>query len=148
MPKTKDRVWHAADTARPFVDRALHDEDLRDSLKQAVVAARSVYEDLAGPRGVTAIAHRLATDDDVQQNLRLAVEELRRAAKRVQAQETHKARNTVLLLTGMVIGVLYNPWTGTETRHWLKQQLLGEDEFGYTETGDNSGTGTPAPAES
>ncbi len=146
MPKTKDRVWHAADTARPFVDRALHDEDLRDSLKQAVVAARSAYEDLVGPRSMTAIAHRLATDEEVQHNLRLAVEELRHAAKRVQAQETHKARNTMLLLTGIVVGVLYNPWTGAETRHWLKQQLLGEDEFGYTETGGNSGT--PAPAES
>ena len=147
MAKTKDKVWQAADTAKPYVDRALHDQDLRDSLKQAVIAARSVYEDLVGPRGMTAMAHRLATDEDVQQNLRLAAEELRRAAKRVQAQETHKARNTMLLLTGIVLGVLYNPWTGSETRQWLKQQLLGEDEFGYTEVEGNSGT-PAAPAES
>jgi hypothetical protein len=140
MAKTKDKVWHAADTARPYVDRALHDEDLRESLKQAVIAARSVYEDLAGPRGMTAVAHRLATDEDVQQNLRLAAEELRRAAKRVQAHETHKARNTMLLLSGIVVAVLYNPWTGAETRSWLKEQLFGEDEFGYTEPIDNSGT--------
>ena len=148
MAKTKDKVWQAADTAKPYVNRALHDEDLRDSLKQAVIAARSVYEDLVGPRGMTAMAHRLATDEDVQQNLRLAADELRRAAKRVQAQETHKARNTMLLLTGIVLGVLYNPWTGSETRQWLKQQLLGEDEFGYTEVDGNSGTPAAAPAES
>jgi hypothetical protein len=147
MAKTKDKVWQAADTAKPLVDRALHDEELRDNVKRAVVAAREVYEDLMGPRGMTGIAHRIATDQDVQENLRLAVEELRRAAKRAQTHETHRARNTVLLLTGITIGFLYNPWTGAETRRWLKQQLFGDGEFGYSEPADNN-SGVPAPDES
>jgi hypothetical protein len=146
MAKTKDRVWQAADTAKPIVDRALHDEELRENVKRAVVAAREVYEDLVGPRGMTAIAHRIATDQEVQENLRMAVEELRRAGKRVQARETHRARNTVLLLTGITIGFLYNPWTGAETRHWLKQQLFGDGEFGYSDPAE-SNSGTPAPDE-
>lgn len=147
MAKTKDRVSQAADTAKPYVDRALHDEELRENVKRAAVAARGVYEDLMGPRGMTGVAHRIATDQEIQDNLRLAVEELRRAAKRVQVHETHRARNTVLLLTGITIGFLYNPWTGAETRSWLKQQLFGDGEFGYSEPVDNN-SGTPAPDES
>ena len=150
MTKAKERVSQAADTAKPYVDRALHDEELRENVKRAVFAAREVYDDLVGPRGVTGVAHRLATDQDMQANLRVAVEELRRAAGRLQARETHRARNTVLLLTGITIGFLYNPWTGADTRRWLKQQLFGGgDEFGYSESSESSGnSGTPAPAES
>jgi len=148
MAKAKDKVWQAADTAKPIVDRALHDEELRENVKRAVVAAREVYEDLMGPRGMTGIAHRIATDQDMQDNVRMAVEELRRAAKRLQARETHRARNTMLLFAGITIGFLYNPWTGAETRRWLKQQLFGDEEFGYSEGTDNSGnSGTSAPDE-
>jgi hypothetical protein len=147
MAKTKERVSQAADTAKPYVDRALHDEELRENVKRAVVAAREVYEDLIGPRGMTGIAHRLATDEEVQDNLRRAVDELRSAARRVQVRETHRARNTVLLLTGITIGFLYNPWTGAETRRWIKQQLFGDGEFGYSEPLDNN-SGIPAPDES
>jgi hypothetical protein len=146
MAKTKDRVWHAADSARPYVDRAVHDDELREGLKRAFLAAREVYEDLAGPRGVTSVAQRLATDTDVQEGLRVAVEELRRAGARLQARERHRARNTFMLLVGITIGVLFNPWSGAETRRWLSNELFGESEFGYSDTADNSGT--PPPAES
>ena len=143
MAKTTERVSHAADTAKPYVDRALHDEELRENVKRAVIAARLVYEDLMGPRGVTGIAHRIATDQDMQSNLRTAADELARAARRLQAHERHKARNTMLLLTGITVAFLYNPWTGAETRRWIKQQLFGDGEFGYTEPTDNSGLPTP-----
>ena len=55
MPKTKDRVTGVAETARPYVDRALHDEELRDHVKQAYSAAREIYDELVGPRGVTVV---------------------------------------------------------------------------------------------
>ena len=146
MAKTKDKVWHAADTAKPIVDRALHDEDLRENVKRAVIAAREVYEDLMGPRGMTGIAHRIATDEETQRNLRVTADELRRAAQRLQARERHRARNTVLLLAGITLSVLYNPWTGAETRRWVKQQLFGDGEFGYSEPVDNN-SGIPVPEE-
>jgi hypothetical protein len=38
-----------------------------------------------------------------------------------------------------VIGILFNPVTGPETRRWLKDRIFGEDEeFGYGGT-DPSG---------
>src|SRR5438128_10165392 len=35
MPKTKDKLTGAAGTAKPYVERALHDEELRQHVKQA-----------------------------------------------------------------------------------------------------------------
>ncbi len=141
MPKTKDRVAGVAESARPYVDRALHDEELRDHVKQAYVAAREIYDELVGPRGVTALATRVARDDEIQDNLKTAVAELRQAANRLQGRrEGHGGRN-LLLLVGVIVGLLYNPVTGPSLRRWVKERLFGGDEFGFS--GDSpSGNGS------
>ena len=117
---------------RPYVERAIKDEEFRDNLKNAFTAARDVYDELMGPRGVTGKAARVAADQDVRDNLRSAIEELRSAADRIQQGPTHKGRNT-LLVAGIAIGILlFNPVTGSDTRKWLKDSVLGdEDDFGY-----------------
>ena len=69
MPKTKDRLMDRADDVRPYVDRALHDEELRDNLKEAFMAARTVYDELIGNRGAVATAQRIATDKDIQDHM-------------------------------------------------------------------------------
>ena len=66
MAKTKDRVSDAAGTVRPYVDRALHDDELRDNVRNAYESARSIYNELMGNRGVTGVATRVATDKDIQ----------------------------------------------------------------------------------
>ena len=53
---TKDKVQDV----RPYVERALQDEELRDNLKAAFIAARDVYSDLMGDRGVSGLATRVA----------------------------------------------------------------------------------------
>jgi hypothetical protein len=143
MAKTKDKVFTAAGTAKPYVDRALHDEELRDSVKTAVTAAREIYDELVGRRGVTGIATRVASDREIQDNLRTAVEELRHAASRLQGREEHHGgRNTMLLLTGIALGVLFNPVTGPQTRRWLRDTLFGGGgEFGYDSGSENGGAG-------
>jgi hypothetical protein len=128
MPKAKDRV---ADV-KPYVQRAIKDEELRDNLKSAFETARDVYDELIGGRSVTGVAGRVASDKDIQDQLRSAIEDLRSAADRIQGKEEHKARNTTLLLAGITLGILFNPMTGPETRRWLKDKIFGEDEeFGY-----------------
>ena len=128
MAKTKDRVANV----RPYVERAIQDEDFRDNLKSAFAAARDVYDELMGPRGVSGKAMRVASDKEMRENLKSAIEDLRTAADRVQHGPTHKGRNT-LLITGIALGILlFNPLTGADTRKWLKDTLFGEeDEFGY-----------------
>src|SRR4051794_11726881 len=128
MAKAKDRV---ADV-KPYVKRAMQDEELRESLRSAFTTARDVYEELIGRRGVSGVANKVASDKDIQDQLRSAVEDLRSAANRIQGKEEHKGRNTSLLLAGIALGILFNPMTGPETRRWLKDKIFGEDEeFGY-----------------
>ena len=133
MAKAKDRIQDA----KPYVKRALQDEELRESLRSAFDSARGVYDELLGNRGMTGIATKVASDDDIQDQLRSAIQDLRKAADRIQGRESHKSRNSTLLLTGIVLGILFNPMTGPETRRWLKDRIFGEDEFGYG--GDSGG---------
>ncbi|MDX6439127.1 MAG: hypothetical protein QOF45_1710 [Gaiellaceae bacterium] len=134
MAKTKEKLYDTADTMRPYVDRALHDDALHDNLKEAFSAARDVYAELLGNRNLTGTAVRAATDKDVQDNLKKAVEELRTAASRIQGKEDHGARNTALLLAGITAGILFNPMTGPQTRQWLMEKITGEssDDYSYS----------------
>jgi hypothetical protein len=128
MPKAKDRVAEV----KPYIQRAIQDEELRDNLRSAFATARDVYDELIGGRGVTGVASKVASDKEIQDQLRSAIEDLRSAASRVQGREEHRARNTSLLLAGIALGILFNPMTGPETRRWLKDKIFGEDEdFGY-----------------
>lgn len=128
MLKSKDRISDRAGTVKPYVERAIRDEQVRENVKSALAAARTVYDELLGGRGVTTVASRMATDKEVQDNLRTAIEELRDAADRVQGKKaSHTGRNAVLLL-GIAIGILFNPVTGPATREWLKGLISGSDE--------------------
>src|ERR1700682_9741 len=53
MHKTKDKVSDAAGNVKPYVDRALHDEELRDNLRSAYASARSIFDGLVGKSGGT-----------------------------------------------------------------------------------------------
>ena len=133
MAKTKDRLMDRAEDMRPYVDRAMHDEDLRENLKEAFAAAREVYNELIGNRGAFGTASRIATDKDIQDNLKKALEELREASDRVQGKEDHSTRNTLLLLAGITAGILFNPMTGPQTRKWLMDKVMGgSDDYDYS----------------
>ena len=132
MAKTTDKVSDAAGNVKPYVDRALHDEELRDNIRSAYESARTLYDELLGKRGVTGVATRVATDKDIQDELRSTITELRKAANRVQGKTEHRNRNGVLLLLGIILGILFNPVTGGSTRKWLSDRVLGGgDDFTY-----------------
>jgi hypothetical protein len=135
MPKTSDKVINAAGTVKPYVDRALHDEELRDSVRTAYQSARTIYDELIGRRGMSGVATRVATDKDIQEELRTAVEELRNAAGRFQgrsAKPEHGSRNATLLIVGITLGILFNPVTGPKARKFLADRIFGGgDDFTY-----------------
>ena len=124
---------------RPYVERAFTDEKVRNDVRDAISAAREIYDELIGNRGVTTIAARVASDKDVQENLKRAIDDLRSAADRVQGnKDGHTARN-MILFTGIVVGVLFNPVTGPATREWLKGLVGGGDstDFGDSPSSNN-----------
>ena len=141
MANTKEKVTDAAGNVKPYLERAMYDQELREAVRNAYESARSIYEELLGNRGMTGIASRMATDKDIQDELRATIAELRRAADRVQGKQEHTGRSSALLLIGIVVGFLFNPWTGPQTRKWLSDKLLGGgDDFTYQgSSGSNGG---------
>jgi hypothetical protein len=127
MAKTKDKVYDAAGTVKPYVDRAMHDEKLRDDVLSAFATARELYNELVGGRGAVTLATRVATDDEIRDKLREAIDDLRNAADRLQGKKEHSGRASTLLVAGIALGILFNPVTGAETRRWLKGLIGGGD---------------------
>src|SRR5579862_757051 len=115
MTDTKDKVADAAATARPYVERALRDKELRDNIRNAYTSARAVYDELSSRRRVSDAASKLAGDKDLQDEIRSAIEEIRSAAGRVKdvrsasPEPARAAKNSMLLLFGIALGLLLNP---------------------------------------
>jgi len=150
MAKTKDKSQVAIETLSPYVKRAMEDPQLREDLLAAFIAARSLYGKIQKGTGVKGKAERV-TDKKVQKDLQELVAELQVASDRLQGKKkkSHKARNRVVLLTGVTLGLLYNPWTGESTRDWIMSRVAGEDENGLDELGrDLASDAPPAAAES
>jgi hypothetical protein len=145
MINTKDKVADAAATARPYVERALHDKELRDNVRNAYTSARAVYEELSSRRKVSDAASQLAGDKDIQNQLRHAIDELRSAAGRVQnvrrgsPEPARAARNGLLLVVGIALGLLLNPITGPAVRRLLARKLFGSGD-GFVYQGNGSAT--------
>jgi hypothetical protein len=132
MAKLQDRARDRASDAKPYIERAFKDERVREDVKSAIMTAREIYDQLMGGRQLTAAAARVATDKEIQESLRDALDDLRDAADRIQGRTSHSARNATLLMTGIVLGILFNPVTGPGTRRWLQDKIFGEgEEFEY-----------------
>jgi hypothetical protein len=133
MAKLQDRAMDRANDVRPYIERAFKDEQVREDVKSAILTAREIYNQLmTGRNQLTAAAARVATDEDLQESFRDAIDDLRSAADRIQGKTSHSARNATLLMTGIVLGILFNPVTGPGTRRWLQDKIFGEgEEFEY-----------------
>ncbi len=137
MAKTKEKPIVAADALRPYVQRAMTDPELREDLIAAFTTARALYGQLSKGKGVKARAEKVS-EKDFQKDLQELVEGLTDASERLQGKEkkrkkSHKVRNRVILLTGVTLGVLYNPWTGEATRDWIMERVAGDNGAGIDE---------------
>lgn len=129
MAKTKSPAL-PTDALKPYVQRAMTDPELREDLLAAFVAAKSLYGQMAKSRGVKGKAEKVS-DKGFQKDLQRLVDDLSEASDKLQGKakkKSHKARNRVLLLTGVTLGVLYNPWTGEQTREWIMDRIAGDDD--------------------
>jgi soluble cytochrome b562 len=139
--KTKEKPVQAAEALRPYVKRAMEDPELREDLIAAFAAARDLYGQIANRSGVKGKAEKIS-DRDFQKEFQELVSDISDAADRLKdAGTTHKKRNRVILLTGVTLGVLFNPWTGQATRDWIMNRVAGANGNGFEEFGDTSAGG-------
>ena len=125
------------ETVKPYLERALNDEEFRNDLKDALAAARELYGPLSKQNGVSGGARALATDKKAQEQMRRAIDDLLSAKDTLQGKKKkgHKGRNMVLL-AGLIAGALYNPWTGPQTREKLLDMIAGQDDLQPLDTFD------------
>ena len=127
MTKTKNKVSDAADNIKPYVERAMSDEKLRADVMHAFKTAKQLYKELTnGDTAPVTLAARVATDDDVREKLRDAIDDLRKANDRLQGKKDHSGRNTTLLIASIALALLFNPVTGAETRRFIRELVTGE----------------------
>src|ERR1700690_100043 len=83
MVNTKDKVYDAAVNVKPYVERAMSDDQLRTDVLSAFNAAKELYSELTGSRrDAVTLATRVATDDEIRDKLKAAVHDPRSAAER------------------------------------------------------------------
>ena len=135
MAKTKTSSALSTETLKPYVQRAMTDPELREDLLAAFVAARSIYGQMAKGRGIKGKAEKVS-EKDFQKQLQHLVDDLSEASDKLKGKakkKGHKTRNRIVLLTGVTLGVLYNPWTGQATRDWIMEQIAGGNGDGLEE---------------
>jgi hypothetical protein len=137
--KAKDKASTAVEGARPYVQRLIEDEDLRDNLREAYDAGRNAYSRASGAKRPSALL-----DDKKQQNdLKSASESLRAVTDALREPEKMpKSGHPFLkLLVIAFIGAILAIALSEDLRKSILDQLFGaEEEFEYSST-----TSPPAP---
>lgn len=142
MAKAKDTLLDAAENIKPYVERAMTDERLRDEVMRAFGTARELYgELLSGKDKPITVANRVATDDEIRDKLREAIENLKQASERLQGKkERSGSKGSTLLVAGIALGILFNPLTGPETRRFIKD-LISSADGGHDDHASTSSNG-------
>ena len=121
-----------------YVQRIVHDDELRDNLRSAFESARKAYGRMANGKGP---AKQLMDDKKTQKELREAAHSLRDAAESLRGKKRKKRRGRVLLLGIVGAGLALALSEGLRKK--VLDALFGaEEEFEYT------GSTTPEPASS
>mgnify|MGYP001089095946 FL=1 len=87
MAKKAAKMTDTLELVKPYLERALKDEDFRKDLKDALGAARELYGPLAKQNGVGSSARALATDKKAQEQMRRAIEDLMSAKDTLQGKK-------------------------------------------------------------
>ncbi len=139
MTKTTEKAAGVYQAAREneYVNRLIEDADLRESVIDAVHAARKAYDRIAeSKRGpVSAVAD----DKKVQRDLKAAADSLRQASEQLRAPKRKKSRvGRVLLLVLGAVGITLA--VSEDARKAVLDALFGpEEEFEYTSTTSTNG---------
>ncbi|MFN8114396.1 MAG: hypothetical protein U0R51_14500 [Solirubrobacterales bacterium] len=139
--KAKDKASSAYENARPYVQRLIEDEELRDNLREAYEAGRNAYDRASGAKKPSA----LLDDKKLQRDLKSASDSLRAASEALREPEKRPSSGGhpfLKLLVIAFIGAVLAIALSEDLRKAVLDQLFGaEEEFEYTST-----TSPPAPS--
>lgn len=128
------KAREAAEVARPYVQRLIEDEDLRENIKDAYGAARHAYERASNGKGP---AKAVLEDKKLQRDLQSAAESLRAASDALREPERKRRRRIGFgrLLLIAFIGAVLALALSEDLRKALLDRLFGaEEEFEYSST--------------
>jgi hypothetical protein len=125
-----------AETAAPYVQRLIEDEELRDNLREAYEAGRHAYERASGAKRPFDVLE----DKKLGKDLRNASESLRAASEALREPQKKSGGSLGKLLLIAIVGAIIALAVSEDLRKKVLDQLFGaEEEFEYTST-------TSAPA--
>lgn len=134
----------------PYLQRLIEDADLRDSVREAIDATRSVYERLTN--GKTTVKS-LVEDKRLQGDIQDAVDAIREVTTGLTEPSYKRAARKrfgfgrLLLLLGIGGGVAVGVNEGLRKK--VLDMLFGaEEEFNYTPPATAGGSSAPAPTAS
>jgi len=137
--KAKEKASGAYESARPYVQRLIEDEELRDNLREAYEAGRNAYERASGDKKPSA----LLDDKRLQRDLKSASESLRAASEALREPEKRPSSGHpfIKLLFIAFIGAVLAIALSEDLRKAVLDQLFGaEEEFEYTSTTSINGS--------
>ena len=126
----KRKAENAAETARPYVQRLIEDDELRDNIREAYEAGRDAYSRASGAKKPSA----LLDDKKLQNDLKNASDSLRAASEALRHPEKKKSggglgKVVLLLIVGAILALALSE----DLRKAVLDQLFGaEEEFEYT----------------
>lgn len=122
----------AAETARPYVQRLIEDEELRDNLREAYDAGRNAYSRASAAKRPA----DMLDDKKLQKDLRNASESLRAVSEAFRHPEKKRGGiglGKVLLV--LIVGAILALALSEDLRKAVLDALFGaEEEFEYTST--------------
>lgn len=126
--KARNAVGSVGDN--PYLRRLMEDQDLRDSLRDALDSARDAYDRLSSNGSVIDTA---IDDKKVHKDLKAAAENLREASNRIRGKEKKRRWGRLLLIA--VAGAVLALALSEDLRKTVLDKIFGaEEEFEYTST--------------
>ncbi len=134
----------AVETGKPYVQRVIQDEDLRDNVRAAFDSAQDAYKRLSNGKSPQ---KALLDDKKLQKDLKEAASALRDAGQALsQGPKRKKKRGAGATLLLLVVGAGVAVGVSEGLRNKVLDALFGkEEEFEYSSTTTPS---TPAPSSS
>jgi len=141
--KSKIAPKKAADAARPYVQKLIEDDDLRENLREAYESARDAYERAVDGKGAKNVLedHRIHGDlSNAAQSLRSASEALRVT----EAKGSDSGGSFGKILVVAVVGAIVALVASEGLRKTILDQLFGaEEDFEYVSS--TAPDATPSP---